>query len=61
MLNKKILVKAKKALALTLTSAMIATLSPNFVGGILTAQADSGDNFKKSATNTYLANEKFYK
>ncbi len=31
--RKMILGKAKKALALTLTSAMIASLSPSFVGG----------------------------
>ncbi len=31
--RKMILGKAKKALALTLTSAMVATFAPNFVGG----------------------------
>ncbi len=53
MLKRKIILgKAKKALALTLTSAMIASLSPNFVGGALKAQAADEQN-RIAGTNLF--------
>ncbi len=57
MLSKKLLIgKVKKTLALVLTSAMVATLCPNFAGGILQVKANA--YFEKNKYNTCIGTSK---